>query len=160
VRGEQISLLLPCFRQLDLVAAGNKAIAYRPGVLVIGRRQQWEFLIRLPGVFHGALRRLAKQLAYPDSAVLRRTNRSSNQARLAQSLSRSSSRLLCPDRVLALPLWLQCFPMAFDECFMTHPVARTFTDSSVVLVEHDFKQSRCPSNGTPSNAHLHPPASL
>jgi hypothetical protein len=60
VKGEQISLLLGCFQPPDLVTAGNKAIAYRPGMPVIGRRQRWEFLIQLPGVFRCTLPRLAK----------------------------------------------------------------------------------------------------
>jgi hypothetical protein len=50
VRGEEISLLLRCFQPPDLVTAGNKDVAYSPGMPVIGG-QRWEFLIRLPGRF-------------------------------------------------------------------------------------------------------------
>jgi hypothetical protein len=39
------------------LTAGQKAIAQGPEVPVIRRRQRWEFLTRLPGVFRCALPR-------------------------------------------------------------------------------------------------------
>ena len=69
MRGEQISLLLRCFQPPELVTAGNKDVAYSPGMPVIRRRQRWEFLIGLPGVFRCTLARLAKQLTFPSGLL-------------------------------------------------------------------------------------------
>jgi hypothetical protein len=50
-------LVLRSFLPPDLVTAGNKDVAYGPGMPVIGGRQRWEFLMRMPGVFRCALAR-------------------------------------------------------------------------------------------------------